>query len=383
MLIGLLIPSALILRSNEENLATYHGRALAPAPGISGLAEEPKEYFTALQAWHVDRIGFGVRAGRLYRRVSYAVFADSPVKNIERGADDFVFLVSHGQGARMSSVADSCPDKADWPDISNQMVADWQAIQAAFKTRGITPHLLIIPSKKTFYAERLPRSVPRALRSRCLNMRDPGHPIEHLARVQDGSVIDAYPALDPVKNRPHFYPPENFHSDGESAMRAVTAALMKMGYAVPKAGAFPQFETVPSHADLAGVLGFQRQIGLNEPIGFDKKALEQDATYPEFIAAAFGPGVYARRYKNADAPFKRSVLLISNSFGIRIAPYFSSAFETVDQISTNKLNSVDARVGLFEEIVFRGTHDEIVFIFHDESLFKGRLGKYAEALARL
>ena len=382
IIVALLIPSAFILRSNEDNLATYHRRALVPAPDVSTLLEQPKDYFTALQAWHADRIGFGVRAGLLYRRISYFLFADA-VKTVERSKGGFVFLVSHGQGARMSSVADSCPERADWPEISKQIVNDWSAILAAFDARKTVPTLLIMPSKKTLYAENLPKSVPRDLRLRCQNIRDDGNPVVHLARDFEHSVIDAYPILAPFKNAPHFYPPENFHSDGESAMRAVSTALDVMGYPVSRDSVLEQFEPVRALADLIGVLGFQRQIFLNEPAGFDKTKLERDAEYTEFIAAKFGKGTYARRYQNEDAPHKRSVLLITNSFGIRVAPYFASAFESVDLISTNQLNTVEARMHLFEEIVFGQAHDEIVFIFHDEAVFNGRLGNYATALARL
>jgi hypothetical protein len=294
-----------------------------------------------------------------------------------------VFLVSHGHGERMSSVADSCPSQADWPEISQQIVQDWRSILEAFQARGIDPHLLIIPSKKTLYAEHLPKSVPRALRSRCLRMRDRGNPIAHLALVHAQSVIDAYPVLLPFRNRPHFYPPENFHADGESAMRTVSAAILDMGYPEPPRGDRDQFQPVPAVDDLGGVRGFPLQIRLSEPVDFDKTKLAQNADFRAFIAAKFGTGVYARRYQNADAPHKRSVLLISNSFGNRVAPYFASAYETVDLINTNQLKSIEAHMQLFEEVVFLKSHEEVVFILQDEALFNERLKRYSEALTRL
>lgn len=48
-----------------------------------------------------------------------------------------------------------------------------------------------------------------------------------------------------------------------------------------------------------------------------------------------------------------------------------------EEVSTNRLARPDQHELFFQKLVFDGGYDHIVFILHDESVFKHRLGKFA------
>lgn len=380
LILCLLVPTVRIPMGDDADMAVYHRRALTRFPVGAELQSEPEAYFATVQKWYEDRVGFSILSSWMRRTVSFHLFKDSPVPNIQIGKTGMLFLSAHESVSEPRSIENSCPASKDWPALSEKAEADWRLIQSRFRMNGLDPYLLIFPSKKALYPEYLPRSVPARLRKRCEEIGRGASPIPRLASAFPKHVLDAYPILHPHKNEPHFYPPENFHADGEAAMRGVEAAITRMMGEGEARLETEQFLVAESKSDLSHLLGFSLANQINQLVGFDPAALQTVPIYEEAVRNLLGEPVWARRYQSVEAPLDETVMLITNSFGIRAAPYFARHFSRVDAISTNRLTEPEQHEAFFKQLVFDGEYDHVVFILHDESVFKHRLGKLASGL---
>lgn len=372
-------PTLLIATRDDAQVRFAHRRDLSPPPPVHALAHQPVVFFESAADWHRDRIFFGVHAGRLYRWLLYHWLSDGAAVNVDRGKNNMVFLTAHGGRSGFGSFDKSCPAVSRWPDLSAEIRADWGKLLDSFRAQNQSAVLLIIPSKKVLYPEQFSARVPTHLKLRCQRMRQAGNPISGLADAFPDSVIDVYPALLPYKDRPHFYPPENFHSDGESSARAVDEVVRHwFGAAiVPASG--QAYRHIDASADMSGVLGFGRQIVLRTPIDFDPSVPQLDSAFAARVEQRLGVEVYATRHNHPGAERDQRLLLIANSFGARTAPYFARYFAAVDLIQTNRLRTPSDHARLFNQFAFSGDYDRIVFVLHEESVFERRLGKYGAA----
>ena len=112
--LGLLSPTAVIALRAPGQLVTQHNKQIAAWPQNRLLLDNPQAYFEQVEAWHGDHIGLGVRAGKLYRQVSYYVLGDGAVINVDRGSGNMVFLSSHRPDRSFRSIEHSCPKREDW-----------------------------------------------------------------------------------------------------------------------------------------------------------------------------------------------------------------------------------------------------------------------------
>ena len=375
----LFTPSAIIAWRNPTLLAIQHQRPVADRPMLEAVFSDPKPFFEDLDRWHKDYVGFGIRAGRLYRGAIFHFIGDSGAVNIERGPNDMIFLASHRADRSQSSIANSCPVRADWNDISAMIRKDWASILSVFREHGLEPVLLIYPSKKILYPEALPNTIAPVLRRRCQEMRDPGNPIVALASAFPQTVVDAYDDLSTHKNRPHFYPPENFHADGESAIRAAHAAMAIWDWPIEDIEDIA-FRAHRTSSDLSYQLGFRLSAYTNEPIGETKPSIVPDQAALNDVRRELDAPVYAMNHVRPDAIINEDVLIIANSFGVRTAPYIARYASSVRIIQTNQLRRVEQLSRFFERAVFLDPPDRILFVLHDESVFEDRLAKYVAGL---
>ena len=380
LVLCLLIPSARIPLGGHAYKAAYHGRSLASFPQSSGLILKPEAYFRDFQNWYDDRVGFALLAGWARRRVSYYVFKDSPAPNIVLGKSGMIFLSAHSPVSDLSAIEHSCPPAKEWPVIYDQVEADWRRIEQRFRREGLTPHLLIFPSKKALYAEQLPDKVPASLRQRCRDIRHHEAPIIRLSEAFPGSVLDAYPVLQPHKNTRLFYPAENFHADGEAAIRSVDAVVRQMRNEGDGSSPLQQYRIEKSKSDLSHVMGFSLPNFIRQLPEFGPSSLQIETAFERSAQSLLGEPVWSRRYRNPDAMHDEKVMLITNSFGVRAAPYFARHFSQVDIVSTNRIRGPARHQLFYETLVFNGGYNHIVFVLHDESVFKHRLAKLAAGL---
>ncbi|MEM1036709.1 MAG: hypothetical protein AAGI14_08115 [Pseudomonadota bacterium] len=385
LLVGLLllIPSVMALTSDEKELSIKHSRALEEFPSYSMLQGEPVSFFDDFRSWYADRVGFGTDASMVYRKLSYYAFRDSGAPNALVGKNSSVFLTAHNasDASDFGSIKASCPAQSTWPKRQKRMISDWQTIQDKFNAAGIKVSLLIYPSKKTLYPELLPYQIPSDLLERCATFRDSYNPLKVLQEEFPDSVFDAYKTLAEHKATPNFYPLQNFHPDGESVVRGVDAFVSFVGYEA-EIDKLRSQEFVPktTNADMVSVMGFDRRVAVNTPADFDAAAVREDDGFRERFLEKADDTSAVKRFVNENAPIQKRVLLITNSFGNRPAPYFSKYFSDVEFIQTNRYRSEQKNRDFFENYALVSGHDHAFFILEDQAVMGYRLHLFKKSI---
>ena len=385
LLVGLLllIPSVMALTSDEKELSIKHSRALEEFPSYSMLQDAPVSFFDDFRSWYADRVGFGTDASLVYRKLSYYAFRDSGAPNALVGKNSSVFLTAHNaqDASDLGSIKASCPAKSTWPKRQKRMISDWQTIKNKFNAAGIKVSLLVFPSKKTLYPELLPYQIPSDLVERCATFRESYNPLKVLQEEFPDSVFDAYETLAENKDTPNFYPLENFHPEGESVVRAVDDFISFVGYK-SEYESLRSTEFVPSTAtaDMAKIFGFIRIVDVNVPVNFDLGTIPEDPDFKKRFLEKAGETSVIRRYVNEDAPIQKRVLLITNSFGTRPAPFFSKYFSDVEFIQTNRYRSEQKNRDFFESYALVSGHDHAFFILEDQAVMGYRLHLFKKSI---
>lgn len=385
LLVGLvlLIPSIMALTSDEKELSIKHSRALEEFPSYSMLQDAPVSFFDDFRSWYADRVGFGTDASMVYRKLSYYAFRDSGAPNALVGKNSSVFLTAHNaqDASDLGSIKESCPAEVAWPKKQQRMISDWKTIREKFAAADKDVTILIYPSKKTLYPELLPRQIPADIIDRCMAFREKYNPLKVFQEEFPESVFDAYDGLHEHKNTPRFYPLQNFHPDGEAVVRAVDDFVAFLGYdAEVETLRSREFSQTTTNADMVNIFGFRRRVDINVPVDFAAKAVKQDPDFRAQFVKKAGTTSAIRRFLNEDAPIKKRVLLITNSFGNRPAPYFSKYFSDVEFIQTNGFNNRQKNKRFFENYALPSQHDHVVFILQDQAVMGQRLHLFKRSI---
>lgn len=369
----LVIPGVMAFLSNDVKLSARHNRVLAAPPAAVDLGKRPEEFFVATRAWFRDRVGFGLDAAELYHRTQYFVFADAGASSIVRNGK-FVFLVSpSGASSRFSTLDRTCPSPEHWPEIGQRTEGEWDQIKTSFEGAGFKVNLLIVPSKPLLYPDRLPVSIPAEFRRNCKKSTVDDAPLVRLAQLDPSRIVFPIKEYAAVLDEPNFYPPQNYHSEGTSAYTAAEAFLTSTfpDRSRPK----PEFVIEKTRADIWPIFGFERQGLISKPV-FEGEDITPDPVFWGRLRAKLPVAVEASSYWNNNLPDGEKALIISDSFGVFIAPYMARGFGKLDHLSTNGFSDLDLQ-SLFTEIVSTESYDRVIFLFNAENVLSGRLSSFA------
>lgn len=363
----------------DEALEDRHGRNLNPPPTAKTLRQDPKSAIKTAKLWFQDRVGFGILAGDLYRWVKYFVLSDSPVPNVGRNGDYFFMLskdprIEPNDPGRFQYVYDSCPPSEEWPDILRRQSAAWEQIRTTLTDAGYKPGLLIIPTKKLVYPEKLPRDIPEHLRVACEAMTDPLAPAS-LAASENPDVVFALNEFIERKDEPHFYPPENYHCNGGSSLRSAQVYFQQTRDDLPN---LPDIQIKDWNADIGRVLGMQRVVKMQRmdyaALGV-QKSVPLRKTVSEHVPRARNYQAYVRR----NAETTTNGLVLSNSFGTTLGEPLALGFRRTFQINTNFFQREDLG-DVFNDLLQDQRFSEIIFVIHEQAFHGLWLQHIADAL---
>ncbi len=345
---------------DERRRERVLGRGLDPWPWAEPGPDAPRRLTRAL----ADRaLGVATAAAAL-ARLRYEALGDDGVVPVVRNAP-LAFVTDHNLLGRrdFNAIRASCtPDVpgAVWPAATRHR-AGRIAAAAGAPARAVL--FLAVPSKPVLYADRLPASVPAALREDCRAAGEGWAEAWAAAAARRGYRV-AYPlaAFRAMRDRPHFYPPENFHADGAAADLAARAALAALYPDEPRPA--PRYAERPGRADMRAFYLYDRRITRLEPVGVPRPA--RDGAAEARLAARF-PGMPAvTAWRTADAP-ERDALVVGNSFAVRIAPHLARGFRRLTLVEANRLGPKTAST-LFDEVIPALEPDAVIFVHHDAAL---------------
>jgi len=363
-LIGLTLP--------HSGLADRQNRPLSPGPDWSALLSEPTRFFEETSDWSSDRMFFSVSAPKAYRKVKYYVFGDSSSDQLSRNGS-LVFYNGPIPG-QFSSIDDICRRPASWANETENLISHWVRIQDWGSRNNIEVYGLVVPSKPIVYADELPKNIPVETRDNCRLATAGSYPMTAFSAKFPESVVYPLVAFYDRKDEPSFYPEQNFHSDGfsaELAVRHLVSIASDFSYRAP------DMVLQPGRADLAGVFGFDRQISIGRPAG-DGGYLRDTSAALEIAVLLDIPNNQVNVFLNDEAVDESVVLVLANSFGARLSPFFARHFQKVVVINTNKL-ALDSYGMLYGQIISDLGVDKALFLMHEAGYYN-RMRQHALGL---
>lgn len=348
-------------KGGEENRAMA---TLPPLPRSAGAAIQAPAAFTA---WVNDNFGYREGMIKLNNRVRFALFGEFPNNQLITGQHGRFFLAKHvAKSAPYLAIAHVCGNMAsaepDTVDYFNRMFAEFRAM-------GLDPHLLIVPSAPVVHSADL----PPLLVANCARNDPPVTRVLASPQLDAGALSHIYfplQELRAIKDRATLFPKTWFHWTGEGldeVARLSLAHFWKMEqYPAPPL----KTRSFRAKSDVAHLTpGVKLYSQLTEP---DLEASGIKACFgahcmPEMgdTGAVLGD---ITRFTNPAAPARRLVIL-SDSFGAKIAPWYARYYREVAQISTNNVGALGPQQ--IEAIKAKLLNDpagtDLLFLFHDGS----------------
>lgn len=344
----------------------WENRILSSAPSWPRrLADLPK-LPRATDTWLRDRFGLRRTLVELSNRLRFDVFAESGNPQIAFGRHHQLFMTSHDAADPQRLLLFLCRggDDATARSLARSL--------AGFLDDALHrhPHVidLLVPTK-TIVDE---RELPPWMRARCAG----GHEalpaiLSRLAAARPDlrpRVVYPLALMRGLHGADTPYPKFNFHWDGP-ALRIVAAAIATGRFRRPLLATLPQ-QAVDKASDIAHLLpGVPMPFRTREP-DLAAAHVTASAGIPELGAS--GLVLYdVSRFTRHDAPGVPGprLLILSDSFGQAIAPWFSAYYGEVWHVALNNIGQLTRaqQTQLTDQLFDRFRPDDVLFVFHDFS----------------
>jgi hypothetical protein len=354
----LALPGIAGLTGQDRSAPVAENRVLAPAPdwpdSAAGLLAVPQQ----IDAWLRDHFAFRPYFVRANTRLRFALFHESPTRQTLFGRHGRLFLSGHDAAHPYSLIRDICG--VGVPNAEVARAADH--IDALLRKAGPDALFLSVPSAPALYVSELPpwlarqcQAAPMAARVTAGRAPNVVYPIEALrAAMQDGAVVPRY----------------NFHWSGRGA-RATAAMVAEQVLGLPRVVDIPGVATM-ADSDLApmtpGLTLRDTVVVPDIAAGGIAYCYARPDCLPELGDITSVVDDYSRTVSPRAG--SRRLLLISDSFGSFIAPWFGAYFGEVRHISSNNFDRLSAaQMARLKQSLFAGYQpDRVIFLYHDGAI---------------
>jgi len=341
-------------------------------------AESAKQFFSGLEDYLDDHIGFALELNRSYRQVQFYLFGDSPVANVDIGEDGFVFLNAQPIDKPFSQITKLCMPRPRQVDITQKAI---EQLAAVVTGRQINMTFAVVPSKLLLYADRLPNTVPKSIREACINL-DPQDslPGQLVRRAVNVSYRVYYPIehMLELRDEDAFYPPQNFHANSRINHEFGRGLLQQLGIE-PGTKYSDGAYLAEVKADIT-MLGFTRSINTWRYPYQDYK-VKKMLRKPEWVSQYYAKARDFSMYSTSNPASERTAVVLSNSFGAYIAPHLAPGFKTTYHINLLTL-AEDETVPFFEALLARTQPTDVIYLVHDGALPNQPLQRLARKISQ-
>ncbi|MBK1724317.1 hypothetical protein [Thiocystis violacea] len=358
------LPALAMLWTDDAKRADWENHPLAPFPPPWDRAPESAGFFPALDDWIDDHFGLALPLNRLHRRMLFYGFRDSPSPQLSLGRDGFVYLNTHDArhpNAAFTRLCDTGPVNREY----DRFAQAWLGILEHFQDAGLRTVLGIAPTKPVVYPDRLPNSVPRAIRAACLGYRQAPPPLRRLvedAKTRGLRVVYPLDAFVAHRDDDNFYPRESFHFSGQSAQLFAQTLMREVGIDPQPIAIAPRYEG-RIKADLQKILGFNRRIRSTQT---DYGAFDTRVAYrqPDFVTTCYQRALDFGTYETGAPITERTALILSDSFGAFTAAHLAPAYRRLTWINVSDLRDEEGP-GFLTDCLGRIPAQDLFFVFHD------------------
>jgi hypothetical protein len=358
LVLSLLALPGLAQLTSSRHASSSENRTLAPAPSWPDTWAELSGAPQRTDAWLRDHFAFRSYLVQANTRLRFALFHESPTRQTLFGHHDRLFLGGHDAAHPYALIREICGIGVSDTDIATAA----QGIDRLLHAAPPGTLFISVPTAPALYTNDLPdwlarqcAGTPTAERVVARLGANVVYPIEALrSAMKQGSVIPRY----------------NFHWSGRGA-RAAAAMIAEQVLGLPRAVEIPMIEHT-ADSDLARMVpGLTLRDTVTEP---DTAAANIDycfarpACLPDLGDITTVVDDYSRTLSSRAGP--RRLLLISDSYGSFIAPWFGAWFGEVRHISSNNFDRLSPeQMTRLHHSLFTDYHpDQVIFLYHDGAI---------------
>jgi hypothetical protein len=339
----------------DPNLAPLPAR---PVTFADWTAAPPK-----LTAWVDDHFGGRKTFIRFGTFVRFHLFAEFPTIQMAAGQHGRYFLAAHGTNVAPYQAITTVCGKG----VANATTIPYlNTMFGAFHAAGLQPKLLVVPSAPAVH----PEDVPRALVAECSS--------EQTAVTS----VMAAPALTHAASANMFYPLREMRAIGKNATLFPATWFHWTGAGLDQVARLSLTRFWQRPLDQGPPLITQSRLQSSDVSHlFDGISLQSQIVEPDLAAsgikACFGPTCFPEvaaarilqdvsRFDNPKAPARR-LLIVSDSFGVKIAPWYARYYRQVEHMATNRVDQLSARQREdLKTFLYRDPADtDILILYHD------------------
>ena len=357
-------PMLVQLSGLEHDDGAWENRILASPPTWPRKLAD----FTTLPrtggAWLDDHFGLRRPLVQLANHLRYAVFTESGNPQIAFGRHRQLFLTSHDAAQPQQMLTFLCRG-GDTDGAGSSLARPLARFLDAAIRRNPRAVELLVPTKTIVDQADL----PDWMRARCAGGRPILPALLSALAVQRPDlrphVVYPLALMRGLHDADAFYPKVNFHWDGP-ALAVIAADISANRFGRRRIAPLP-LRAVDRHSDIAHLLpGVALRFHTREP---DLAAAGITATTHIPALGNSGPILGdVSRFTRRDGAGPR-LLIISDSFGQAIAPWFAAYYDDVWHVAINNIAQLtpERQVALTDQLFDRFRPDDLLLVFHDFS----------------
>lgn len=343
-------------------------RVLAPAPAFSraGLLAYPQQ----LDAWINDHFGWRAELIALNTRLRYRLLREFPTVQVTAGRHGRLYMAAHKTSdAPYSAITNVCGPGPVYDGIA-PAAGEFNRIVDDLRGLGFRPLLMIVPSAPVIEHQDLPAWLAR----RCVTEQTPVAEVIASPLVTPATRAAIFYPLAEMrmwKGDSALYPKTWFHWGGSALANVVDLSVARLIGKVPPYAAPLPLKTEEMISDISHL--------------FNGLRLTSKVSSPDYAAAGvqacFGTGCFSEfgsaaaklkdtsRISNPNAPIKRRLVILSDSFGSHISGWYARYYGEVEQVCGNDVPQLDgAEVRRVREVLLRDpANTDLLVLYHDGS----------------
>ncbi len=349
---------------NQEN------RNLAAKPVRPHSWESLLKYPGQFELWANDHVGLRDELIGLNNRIRYRLFHQFPTAQVLQGKNGRILLASHSnQMGNFSAIQDVCGYQFhDLPALVKQL----NLFGSTMRQQQLDANLLIAPTAPVIY----PEDIPDWLAIRCQ-----GKSVPMEMALKDPELVDGkklfYPRTEllAAKAKYSIFPKTWFHWAGSGPRIAADLSMQRFWQSDLQSSPVLKTSMSIEASDIARLFPGLRLNSDVETVNFSAsgiKACHGAICYPQL------PGIAEKlwgihRYRNAQAKLPRLVM-ITDSFGPGLGPWYARYYQDVIQIATNDFNRLSpTEMRHLKQFLFHSSGAQhLLFVYHDATIQSGQ-----------
>lgn len=363
--IVLLFSIPLIAMLTMRDAGTDENRNLAAAPAVPYNWQDTLAYPHKVDLWLNDHLGLRKQLIELNNLLRFKLFAQFQTHQLIYGHRGRVFLSAYNSAEAPYSGIQSICGYGVGADAVTTVVNHINLFNRTMREQQLGGRLMIVPSAPVVYGEDL----PDWLGARCGSTTAPIERVMASPQLREPDLV-LYPLaeLRAIRAESAVLPSTYFHWAGAGARLGAELSVQRFW---PRQGAeAPPLRTSFSTqaSDVAHMFpGVQldSQVETVDLAASGVTACSGAPCYPE-VADVVSKLWGVTRHSNPKAPLPR-IVLITDSFGISLAPWYARHYRDVIQVATNDLGRLSpAELLRLKAVLFQsGSPQHLLFVYHD------------------